>query len=169
MKNMTNKITNALKSYIDAIDAPWYALPVFLILALSMYFVMTHITLSPYESVKPTILWRVDRPPKIGDYVTFPFQHDLIKTDLKHWVKYLACMEGHSLTRVEDDVFLCDGKEIAKVRLYSKAKELLPQFTFSGVIPKNKAFVFGDGEDSFDSRHFGFVDLDIMTTNLVIL
>lgn len=119
------------------------------------------------ESVKPYLLWRIDGIPHQGDYVTFPFSHPMIKTKAKYWVKYLACNEGQRLTR-KDDKFYCDGIYFADARLLSKQSAPLPQFIYDDIIPKGKAFVLGDGTNSFDSRHFGLVPNTEMMINKAI-
>lgn len=157
-----------VQNYFKEIGAPWYALPIAVICIASMYFISIKITLSPFESVKPSLLWKVERKPHMGDYVTFPFSHPLITTKAEAWIKLLACTEGHLLQRI-DNKFYCDGQFFANARLKSKANQDLPQFHYNGLIPENKAFVLGDGTNSFDSRHFGFVDYNTMTTNIELL
>ncbi|NPV76218.1 MAG: type IV secretory pathway protease TraF [Anaerolineae bacterium] len=120
------------------------------------------------ESVKPYLLLRTAGIPKQGDYVTFPFSHPMIHTRAEFWVKFLACNEGQLLER-SNDQFFCDGKYFADARLHSKKGELLPQFSYDGQIPEGMAFVLGDGQNSFDSRHFGLVSNKQMVVNRPIL
>ena len=157
-----------VRDYFEDIDAPWYALPLVVSVVVVLHLAFSHITLSPYESVKPSLLWKISRAPETGDYVTFKHSHPLITQKAEAWIKVLACKEGQLLQRI-DDRFYCDGQFFAKARFKSKANRDLPQFYFEGIIPNNKAFVLGDGRNSFDSRHFGFVDYDIMTTNIELL
>lgn len=164
---ISRNFMESLRLHFSEIKAPWYALPLVVGAWFFFYFVTSHVTVAPSPSVKPLILWRIDRTPSMGDYVTFPFSHPLIETNAKYWVKYLACTEGHTLKR-ESDVFYCDGQAFAEARLYSMKGDPLPQFHFDGEVPPKKAFVFGDGQNSFDSRHFGFVDTQSMQTNIDI-
>lgn len=162
-KTLFNFILVRIKGINEESDAPWFALPLMIGSVLSIFLFYAHILVSPYPSVQPSLLWKLYRAPQVGDYVVFSHQHELIenKNNLK-WIKHLSCVAGQTLERVQDSHFTCDGKYIAPVRLKSMDDMDLEQFYFSGIIPENKAFVFGDGMNSFDSRHFGFVDYDIM-------
>lgn len=143
-----------------------YAL-VFLLTFGGVHLLLSKVTVGS-ESVKPYLLMRTTGIPKQGDYVTFPFSHPMIHTRAEIWVKYLACNEGQQLSR-SNDKFYCDGKHFADARLLSKKGELLPQFSFDGQIPMGMAFVLGDGQNSFDSRHFGLVSNKQMVVNRPIL
>lgn len=170
IKYLINYFTLRIKSLGDEWNAPWYAIPIFLAAMGSIALIYTHILISPYPSVKPSLLLKLYREPQVGDYVVFKHQHALIenKNNLK-WIKHLSCVAGQTLERIQDSHFTCDGKYIAPVRLKSMDDMDLPQFTYSGKIPENKAFVFGDGMNSFDSRHFGFVDYDLMKAYKALL
>lgn len=141
---------------------------VFFFIGMAMTFIGVHVAFSRLtvgsESVKPYLLFRTDEIPQQGDYVTFPFHHPLIQTKAKYWVKLLACNEGQYLLR-HDNHFYCDGIFFADARLLSKRNEPLPQFYYDGRIPAGHAFVLGDGQNSFDSRHFGFVSKKQMVVN----
>lgn len=104
-----------------------------------------------------------NKPIKTNDYVRFILDHELIGG--KHAVVKLAgCIEGQLLARKED-AFYCDEKRLVPVRLRREKKDnqeigdLLPQLYHDGIIPPGKLFVHGTDQYSFDSRHWGFVNI----------
>ena len=164
IKNIVSYFSTRNQSLKGDFEAPWYAIPIVIGSWGVIGFVYSHLLISPYPSIQPSLLWKLYSEPKVGDYVLFPHEHELIVNEKNElWIKHLSCISGQNLVRVQDSHFTCDGDYIAPVRLLSADNLELPQFYFNGKIPPNKAFVFGDGFNSFDSRHFGLVNYDIMT------
>lgn len=92
------------------------------------------------------------------DYALFELNHELIGG--KHNViKIIGCMEFDKL-ELKDGKYYCNNALITEVRLTRDSGEPLPQFNYTGIIPEGKAFVYGKGEYSFGSRHWGFIDLN---------
>lgn len=122
-----------------------------------VFFYIVNFPITP--SIDKHVLLRdvfTSKPIALNDYVRFSLDHELIggKQDA---IKIVGCLEGQLLER-KDNAYFCDGINIVSIRLLRDNGEPLPQFLFSGVIPKNQLFVYGTQQYSFGSRHIGFVD-----------
>jgi conjugal transfer pilin signal peptidase TrbI len=130
-----------------------------------------HINWVVTPSIDATLLRYTDKPYEYGDYVTFTLIHELANHGNGIEVtKKLVCMPGDTLEIKENVNFYCNGNFIGKAYTYSPdIQKELPVFDFQGVIPAHKGFVTGNHPKSFDSRNWGFIDLDISKNNSVIL
>jgi hypothetical protein len=70
-------------------------------------------------------------------------------------VRKVGCSEREILTRNENGDFFCGGLFIGKALEKDSLGQPLPQFQFSGRIPLGSLFMIG--ENSYDSRYYGFV------------
>jgi type IV secretory pathway protease TraF len=122
-----------------------------------IFFYIVNFPITP--SIDKHVLLRdvfTNKPIALKDYVRFSLDHELIGG--RHDVfKIVGCLEGQLLER-KNNGFFCDGINVVKLRPARENGDALPQFLFSGLIPKNKLFVYGTHEYSFGSRHVGFVD-----------
>lgn len=89
-------------------------------------------------------------------FFLMPVESIYFKKDSK-FGKYIRCKEGEVLTIKNLDYF-CEGKFIGSAKTKDKDGRDIKTFVFNGVIPKDKFFVMGTHERSFDSRYWGFVD-----------
>lgn len=96
-----------------------------------------------------------------GDIVSFKLNipNPYIPTDAKV-IKKVFCKEGQYLT-IEKTRISCDliTENIKQKDLDSKGRPLAP-FNWQGVVPQGKFFAVAEHKDSFDSRYYGFIDLN---------
>jgi len=124
------------------------------------YFLMSHILIPATHSVTPKLLWRTGGIPSMQDeYMMFIRNDNYLPEGETHLVKRLGCIEGQFLSRVNRQ-FYCDGKEIAIAAVQDSTGKALPIFSYTGVIPPGKAFAVGDTDNSYDSRYWGFMDIN---------
>ena len=144
---------------------PWFALPIMLIVMVGIFYIGSNIKVVVTESVDAKVVWTTDRAPVVGDYVHFNLTHRVLQTPTHTlpFVKVLRCSEGQILRKV-DLKWFCDGEFIGESRIFSITGEKLDQFNFDGPIPQGKGFVLGTHKITFDSRYWGFVDLNAVTT-----
>jgi len=122
-------------------------------------YIVNHILIPATHSVSPKLLWRSGGiPKKQNDYMMFVLNDDYLPEGETHLVKRLGCIEGQYLKKLNRQ-FYCDGKEIAIAAVQDSTGKQLPVFSFTGVIPKGKAFAVGDTDNSYDSRYWGFMDI----------
>lgn len=74
------------------------------------------------------------------------------------YLKKISCNEDDLLVVDENRDYFCNDKYIGTASKYDGNKNLIENFVFSGIIPKNKYFVTGTHPLSHDSKYFGFVD-----------
>lgn len=72
--------------------------------------------------------------------------------------KFVKCSGGEMLETSDDKRYFCSGKEIGKAENTDSKGIKVNNFVFNGYIPKNKYFVMGTHQKSYDSRYWGFVD-----------
>lgn len=112
-------------------------------------------------SVEPTLLYKKNGQATRGDYVLFRFKHSLISDDEVSLTKRVACVEGDTLARTDAGHFYCNGQHIGHARKQATNGTELPMFEWgSASVPTGKAFVIGDHIESFDSRYWGFIEID---------
>ncbi|OGH01691.1 MAG: hypothetical protein A2557_11800 [Candidatus Lambdaproteobacteria bacterium RIFOXYD2_FULL_56_26] len=121
--------------------------------------VFPHLCIAKGDSVKPYLLWLELENPKAyqaGDYVLFPLSYERFQGGKPFLaVKRLACMPGEELLAWRGEAW-CNHKPLG---LGQRPAAGDPKFSFKGPVPAGKAFVMGDNERSWDSRHWGFLDL----------
>lgn len=133
---------------------------VVLCVCLSIFVLMWFFKFPVTPSIDKTVLCKdvfSSSPITNGDYVLFTQTHELIG-GTKKVIKKVGCVSGQILDRRQDG-FYCDNKFIKPIRLFREAGDPLPQFEFSGPVPKGKIFLYGTHQYSFGSRHWGFVDI----------
>ena len=102
----------------------------------------------------------VSIPLKKGQYVVVPHQSPLINHGQPcKLIKRVACAEGDTLISKEA-LFYCNNEPIGRAKPFSLEGVPLPYFQYKGVIPQGKIFICGDHKDSYDSRYFGFKEVD---------
>lgn len=96
---------------------------------------------------------------KKDDIVGFKYTHDdyPFYKNGDSFIKYIACMEGDFLA-IENGEVKCNGKYLGSQIKQDSKGNILPQFEFYGVIPKNKYFMWTPFVKSYDSRYWGFID-----------
>lgn len=96
---------------------------------------------------------------KKDDIVGFTYKHDdyPFYKNGQSFIKYVACMEGDTLNITNGEV-RCNGKYLGSQIKKDSKGNVLPQFTYNGVIPKDKYFMWTPFAKSYDSRYWGFVD-----------
>ncbi|MBI5327454.1 MAG: S26 family signal peptidase [Deltaproteobacteria bacterium] len=105
---------------------------------------------------------------KKGDYIMFRLNKDKYHGNAM-LSKQIACAPEDMLTVIDREYF-CNGVNIGKAKEYSLKGEKLNNFIYNGKIPKGMFFVEGSGEhfkDSYDSRYFGFVELNRIAGRLL--
>jgi type IV secretory pathway protease TraF len=128
-------------------------------------YTMTKVHLVLTESIDATVMWPSDRVPVQGDYVTFTLIHPVIPTadNSVQVTKILTCSE-HQYLRKDKMQWFCGDVKIGDSRTHAINGDALEQFTWNGPIPAGKRFVTGNGEHSFDSRYWGFIDSEKLKT-----
>lgn len=130
------------------------------VLALPIVYVYQHLNITTSESLEDRFYWMVEGAPQKGDFVMFELSHPLIGDHPTRLTKKLICWEG-DLLEVKGRDYFCNGEFIGSAKEKSRKGAVLPQFTFNGTIPEGKAFASGQHKDSFDSRYWGFIDLEV--------
>jgi type IV secretory pathway protease TraF len=125
----------------------------------------SHLCVTTTDSLRSRVFFLRDRGAadgiERGDYVRFERAHS--------WsgfpgpvslLKEVGCGPGDGL-RVDavGDVY-CDGDYLGRALSEDSNGNPLPLFIFDGVIPEGKLFVVGHHPRSWDSRYFGFVDVE---------
>lgn len=108
--------------------------------------------------------WRIwiESPPgsgyRTGEYVELRvfFQNRYVE-HVRFLIKQVACRGGDHL-RVEEGVFYCNGREIARAQFKDSAGRPLRIMTYDGTIPEKSYFVLASHPMSYDSRYYGLVD-----------
>lgn len=113
------------------------------------------------DSVKPTVMVRADGLATTGDYVTFFLTHPYLKEGTKAYrlTKFFQC-GPNDILETRGDTLYCNNEVVAKTLEYTQTGKPLKPFQWSGPIPEGKAFLLGDDPESFDSRYWGFMDID---------
>lgn len=94
-----------------------------------------------------------------NDYVVFAYN----KIDYKNYhrgklfIKRIGCDSGQHLL-IQDYKVVCDGRTIATIFQKNEEGEVLPNYSYDGIILNNQFFALGEHLKSFDSRYFGPVD-----------
>ncbi len=116
------------------------------------------IIINTSDSHKGTIFWKVDNKPEKNDFVYFEFQHRLLSKNTEILSKKLVCTEGDNLV-IGDHFIVCNSQKYPiKRNKKTGGGKSIEQFYYNGIVPKNKAIVWGSNLESFDSRYWGFID-----------
>ncbi|WP_257291432.1 S26 family signal peptidase [Endozoicomonas sp. ONNA1] len=130
--------------------------------ALPLLYLFPNIIIVTSRSIDKRVLWITDAEPEKGDYVLFELAHELVGDAPVKITKQIGCYAGDILT-VNNRSYYCNDEYLG----YAKSKGLkgqpLPQFEFNGVIPDGMAFAYGSDKDSFDSKYWGFLNLENAT------
>jgi conjugal transfer pilin signal peptidase TrbI len=99
-----------------------------------------------------------------GDYLVFKFDDfsSMQKSLTKHnlLTKEVGCAPGDILTVDEDRRFMCNGEPLGQALKTDSRGDILPLFSFNGVIPPDNYFTIGSNPRSFDSKYIGFIKKD---------
>lgn len=144
---------------------PWFALPLIVSSIALVAYIFTNMQIVMTDSIDATVTWPSDKKPVLGDFVTFQLTHEVIPTsdNTVQVTKILSCNAGQHLENNKGK-WTCDGKFIGNTRERAINGDELEQFIFNGIIPEGKAFLTGTHKHSFDSRYWGFVDIDSLAT-----
>ncbi len=129
------------------------------LLALGIVNIYHRIIVNTSPSLSYRFMWRAGGTPQKHDYVTFFVNHELIGAKPVRVSKQLNCWSGDTLT-LRGREFFCNGEFMGEAKTRGLKGQEMPLFVFNGVIPVGKVFASGQHPDSFDSRYYGFVDLD---------
>ncbi|MEW6489589.1 MAG: S26 family signal peptidase [Thermodesulfobacteriota bacterium] len=96
-----------------------------------------------------------------GDYVRFERVHPWAGTsEPVSLLKEVGCGPGDELRVYATGDVYCNGDYLGWALAEDSEGNPLPLFRFDGVIPEGKLFVVGHHPRSWDSRYFGFVDVE---------
>ncbi len=112
------------------------------------------------ESIGLKLAFRSEKPAQKGDYVNFTFSHPFIGNTPRILTKRFSCGPGDELRSDENRHFFCNGEYLGIAKKRRMDGRPFDHFQWNGPIPPGKAFVTGDHPDSFDSRYWGFIDVD---------
>lgn len=119
-------------------------------------YILWHIT----ESVNVRVGYRTGEVPHKGDYATFLKSFEIIKDGKElRLTKKFKCGPGDYIKTVGRALYCNDDLLGVALDRTGSGKPLYP-FQWDGPIPEGKAFMLGDTEDSFDSRYWGFMDIN---------
>lgn len=126
------------------------------------------LTLNPTNSLPDTlyVLNKGVDPASIrqGDIVRFPFRSAVTdavgKGQPVHLLKKAACLQGQILTVNHRKEYLCDGRWLGKAKDTNMKGDPVQNFIWNGPIPAGKFFAMAGHKDSYDSRYYGFVELN---------
>ncbi len=96
-----------------------------------------------------------------GDYVRFERVHPWSgSSGPVSLLKQVGCGPGDELRVYATGDVYCNGDYLGWALAEDSEGNPLPLFQFDGVIPEGKLFVVGHHPRSWDSRYFGFVDVE---------
>ncbi|MBW5291209.1 MAG: hypothetical protein Rsou_0368 [Candidatus Ruthia sp. Asou_11_S2] len=145
----------------------------FSLIALVIYLIinaiLTNVVVNISNSHTGTIFWKIDTKPVKNDFVYFDFKHELLPKNFKILSKKLVCIEGDKL-QINDHFIICNEQKYPIKRNQKTASEKpIQKFYYQGIIPKNKAVVWGSNSESFDSRYWGFIDYNQLNVMIIII
>jgi type IV secretory pathway protease TraF len=93
-----------------------------------------------------------------SNYILFnpPKNKYMNNSDIKY-LKKIVCKEGDFL-KVKNRDYFCNEDYIGTASYFDGKLKPIENFTFNGVVPKDKYFVAGEHILSYDSKYFGFID-----------
>lgn len=129
-----------------------------LIYFLVIKLVFEQISVNISNSHEGIIFWKTDEKPVKNNFVYFDFQHELLPKGLKVLSKKLVCIGGDKLL-INDNFIICNKQKYTiKRNKKTSSGKTIKQFYYDGIVPKNKAVIWGSNLESFDSRYWGFID-----------
>jgi hypothetical protein len=135
-------------------------------LLMIMYFSPVHWAVAMHHSIKYNLVWWIADADawRDAEYVMVRWRGDDPQnqgiTDGMDLVKRVGCKPGGMLS-TRNAVVYCDEIFLGiALRGVVSREQTVTQFIFNGVVPGGKLFLVGDSADSYDSRYFGFVDID---------
>ncbi|AYQ57037.1 hypothetical protein MS2017_1347 [Bathymodiolus thermophilus thioautotrophic gill symbiont] len=145
---------------------------IFSLIALVIYLIIgaffTHIVVNISDSHAGTLFWKSDKNPGKNEFVYFNFKHPLLPKNIKILSKKLVCIGGDKL-QINDKFIICNEQKYPiKRNQKTGSGKLIKQFYYDGIVPKNKAVVWGSNLESFDSRYWGFIDYQKLKTILIL-
>ncbi|SMN17207.1 hypothetical protein CRYPD_56 [uncultured Candidatus Thioglobus sp.] len=140
-----------------------------LIIYLLIRMLFTYIVVNISDSHAGTIFLKSNKKPIKNDFVYFDFKHKLLPKNIDTLSKKLVCVEGDNLV-INDNFIACnERKYLIKRNKKTGSGKPIKQFYYDGIVPKNKAVVWGKNIKSFDSRYLGFMKYDQLKTMLLLL
>lgn len=125
-------------------------------------FVHMGVVIPTTPSIKYHLLLESSGVPAKGDYVDVEIYHTKIDPERAvKLTKRVGCIAGEVL-RYENGRHYCGDDYLGTVLKRTSRGEPLKAFEYTGQIPEGKVFLLGDHERSFDSRYFGFVNVDAL-------
>jgi conjugal transfer pilin signal peptidase TrbI len=97
-----------------------------------------------------------------GDYVRYPHKDVVTENKEVFMLKRVGCQSGQSLKVTPDRGYLCDNRWLGRAKEKSIKGEPATNFVWDGVVPTGYFFATGDHKDSYDSRYYGFVPVNIV-------
>ena len=157
-KPMVRKRTPSRHTIVGAVLLVLIGLPVVLWLP-------PHLCVTTTDSLRSRVFLLRDCKPSEeiarGDYVRFervhPWTEDRSPVSL---LKQVGCGPGDSLRIYAFGDVTCNGDFLGWALAEDSEGNPLPRFAYNGVIPEGKLFVVGHHPRSWDSRYFGFVDVE---------
>lgn len=129
---------------------------IFLIIYLLIRTLFTHIVVNISDSHEGTIFWKSDEKPIKDDFVYFNFKHELLPKNIDTLSKKMVCIGGDNLV-INDNFIACnETKYLIKRNQKTGSGKPIKQFYYDGIVPQEKAIVWGKNIESFDSRYWGF-------------
>jgi type IV secretory pathway protease TraF len=138
------------------------ALKIVFIALMFVLIVFNNIMFVTTDSLGKNVFHIKGRFPKIerGDYVslTVIYPYSEIPEEIKV-VKKIGCVEGQTLA-VKGRNFYCDNFYLGRAREKTMSGKKVNMFVYNGKVPEGKVFLIAPHEYSFDSRYFGFVEVE---------
>jgi type IV secretory pathway protease TraF len=125
----------------------------------------SHLCVTTTDSLRSRVFFLRDRGVAgeigRGDYVRFERVHPWSgSSGLVSLLKEVGCGPGDRLRIDAVGDVDCDDDYLGRALSEDSKGNPLPLFRFDGVIPEGKLFVVGHHPRSWDSRYFGFVDVE---------
>lgn len=105
---------------------------------------------------------------RLYDYAQYHLRHPLLGDKTNNITKQVACIHPQHLETRGRELF-CAGVPLGEAKTHTLDGRPMPLFNFNGDIPEGKAYLRGQGKDSFDSRYWGLVDIKDLTRVVPLL
>lgn len=136
-----------------------------LIISAALAWVVTeHLMITTTPSLSERVFWKSRvrseiKSVKTGGFVVFDMYLPEPKGETRSLIKRVGCSAGETL-KVTGDDYYCNDRYIGKAKHKTLMGSPLTPFVYNGPVPEGKVFAVGDHKDSYDSRYWGFLDLD---------